>query len=51
VRPTLDQFAGAQVAIKGFTDDGLFDGQTPEFFTKVMDLARAADAASRQATR
>jgi ferritin-like protein len=48
VRPTRDDKAGAVATIKAFTEDQLFKGQTPEFFTKVMQLARAADGAERQ---
>jgi hypothetical protein len=47
VRPTLDEFAGAVATIKSFTADKLFEGQSPAFFTKVMQLATAADAAVR----
>jgi hypothetical protein len=32
-------------ALKALTADGLFIGQTPEFFTVLTDLAKAADAA------
>jgi hypothetical protein len=49
IRPTLDQNGGAVATIKSFTADGLFEGQTPEFFRAVMKLARAADAAARRA--
>jgi hypothetical protein len=48
VRPTLDANAGAQAAVKALTADGLFKGQTPEFFAFVTKLAVAADAAQRQ---
>ncbi len=47
VRPTSDALAGAQAAVKGLTADGLFDGQSPEFFRFVTRLAKAADAAQR----
>jgi len=47
IRPTLIQNAGAVATIKSFTADRLFDGQSPEFFSTVMALAQAADAASR----
>jgi hypothetical protein len=40
--------AGAVATIKSFTADLLFDGQSPEFFQTVMQLARAADAARRE---
>jgi hypothetical protein len=47
IRPTLTENAGAVATIKSFTADLLFDGQSPEFFQKVMALAEAADAARR----
>ena len=50
VRPTLDQNAGAVATIESFTADQLFKGQPPRFFNTVMGLARAADAAERQAS-
>jgi hypothetical protein len=49
VRPTLDESGGAVATIKSFTAGRLFAGQTPKFFRTIMDLARAADAAARQA--
>jgi hypothetical protein len=48
VRPTLDRDAGAMAAIKGFTADRLFEGQSPKFFNTVHQLAREADAAERR---
>src|SRR5216684_5985336 len=47
IRPTLTENAGAVATIKSFTADRLFEGQIPEFFTTVMALAEAADAAQR----
>ncbi len=47
VRPTLDHDAGAAAAIKALTADQLFKGQSPQFFSTVMSLATAADAARR----
>ncbi len=47
IRPTSTQNAGAVATIKSFTADRLFDGQSPEFFSTVMELAEAADAAQR----
>jgi hypothetical protein len=35
-------------AVKAFTDDGLFIGQSQAFFDAVHALAQAADAARRQ---
>ena len=32
-------------AVKALTDDGLFIGQSPEFFRTLKKLARQADAA------
>jgi ferritin-like protein len=49
VRPTLDQNAGAVAAVTGLTADKLFKGQSAQFFSAVMQLATAADAAVRQA--
>jgi len=49
VRPTLDQNAGAVAAVRSLTADNLFKGQSAQFFSTVMQLARAADAAVRQA--
>ncbi|HEY8287608.1 MAG TPA: ferritin-like domain-containing protein [Chloroflexota bacterium] len=37
----------AMGAVKALTDDGLFIGQPPEFFTALRNLAMAADAARR----
>jgi hypothetical protein len=48
VRPTLDQNAGARAAIKSFTDDNLFLGQSAGFFKAVKELAKEADAAQRR---
>jgi len=49
VRPTLDQNAGAVAAVRSLTADNLFKGQSAQFFSTVMQLATAADAAVRQA--
>jgi Ferritin-like domain len=48
VRPTLDRLGGAVATIKSFTADRLFEGQSSKFFRTVNELARAADAATRQ---
>jgi ferritin-like protein len=48
IRPTLDENAGAVAAIKALTADQLFKGQSPQFFSTLMGLATAADAAQRQ---
>ncbi len=48
IRPSNDNFAGAVAAIKSFTADGLFKGQSSEFLALLNQLATAADAASRQ---
>ncbi|HVD88356.1 MAG TPA: hypothetical protein VNB91_05625, partial [Jatrophihabitantaceae bacterium] len=48
VRPTLDQNAGAVAAVNALTADQLFKGQSPQFFSTLMGLATAADAAQRQ---
>ncbi len=47
VRPTLDSIAGAMAAVRGLTADGLFKGQSPQFFAFIERLAREADAAVR----
>jgi hypothetical protein len=44
VRPTQTKGA-AMGALKALTDDGLFIGQSPEFFAVLTGLAKAADAA------
>jgi ferritin-like protein len=48
IRPTLDQNAGAVAAVNALTADQLFKGQSPQFFSTLMGLATAADAAQRQ---
>jgi hypothetical protein len=48
IRPTSTALNGAVAAIKGFTDDGLFTGQSSQFFDTVAGLAAAADAAERR---
>jgi hypothetical protein len=45
VRPTDTQGA-AMGAVKALTEDGLFRGQSPEFFRVLKELATAADAAT-----
>src|SRR4051812_8163668 len=47
IRPTLDRNAGAVAAVKALTADQLFKGQSQKFFSTLMQLARAADAAHR----
>jgi hypothetical protein len=47
IRPTLDQNAGAVASVKALTADQLFKGQSSRFFSTIMQLARAADAARR----
>ncbi|HEY7098445.1 MAG TPA: ferritin-like domain-containing protein [Terriglobales bacterium] len=46
VRPTNTKGA-AMGAVKALTDDGLFIGQSPEFFQLLKHLAQQADAAQR----
>ena len=48
IRPTDDRFAGAVATVESFTADGLFIGQSAEFFQVLSRLATAADAATRQ---
>jgi hypothetical protein len=47
IRPTLTQNGGAVATIKSFTDDLLFLGQSPAFFTIVQQLAVQADSVRR----
>jgi hypothetical protein len=47
IRPTLDENAGAVAAVKALSADQLFKGQSPQFFSTLMGLATAADAAQR----
>ncbi|HEX6565737.1 MAG TPA: hypothetical protein VF020_15710 [Chthoniobacterales bacterium] len=46
VRPT-DTVGAAMAAVQALTADGLFTGQTPEFFQLLADLASDADQARR----
>ncbi len=48
IRPLTDKFVSAAGVVKVLTDDGLFFGQSPEFFRVLNQLAAAADAATRQ---
>jgi hypothetical protein len=50
IRPvsTNPAIFGAVAAVKGFTADGLFIGQSSQFFSTMAALAQAADAATRQ---
>ena len=48
VRPLDDKFGGAVATIASFTADGLFVGQSKEFFRVVNQLAEEADAATRE---
>ena len=47
IRPTATQNV-AKGAVKALTDDGLFRGQTPDFFEFLQDLAEEADEARRE---
>jgi hypothetical protein len=47
IRPTLTQNSGAVAAVKSLTADRLFEGQSPEFFSTLMAMSTAADAAHR----
>lgn len=47
IRPTSTQNGGAVATIKAFTDDLLFLGQSPAFFTLVNRLAVEADSVRR----
>ncbi len=46
IRPT-ETVGAAMGALKALTDDGLFIGQSQEFFAVLADLAKQADAAQR----
>ena len=48
IRPISTKNSGAMAAVKGLTADNLFLGQAPGFFDKIMELAEAADSASRE---
>ena len=48
IRPLDDKFGGAVATIKSFTADGLFVGQSREFFRVVNQLAEEADEAKRE---
>jgi hypothetical protein len=48
IRPSDDRFAGAQAAVTALTNDGLFIGQSPQFFETLGSLAAEADAARRE---
>jgi hypothetical protein len=48
IRPTSPGQIDAVGAINGFISDGLFIGQPPEFSELLLNLAHAADAASRE---
>ena len=47
IRPTSIEQGGAVATIQGFTADGLFIGQSSEFFQMLNDLATAADKAAQ----
>jgi hypothetical protein len=48
IRPLDDKFGGAMATIASFTSDGLFVGQSKQFFKEVNQLAEEADAAKRE---
>jgi hypothetical protein len=47
IRPTSTRLAGAVATVKAFIEDGLFIGQSDEFFDLSMKLATAADSVVR----
>ena len=47
IRPTSTQLGGAVATVKAFFADGMFIGQTDEFFELSMSLAVAADSVVR----
>ena len=49
IRPLTDRFAGAVAAVASLTADGLFTGQSNQFFQTLQVLAAEADAAIRLA--
>jgi hypothetical protein len=51
IRPTSIETGGAVATIKAFTADGLFIGQSKEFFKVVGKLAEEADEATRKCHR
>ena len=48
IRPISTALNGAEAAAKGLTANGLFTGQSNQFFETVARLAAAADAAERE---
>jgi Ferritin-like domain len=48
MRPTNPALSGPTAVVKFLTQDGLFVGQSPGFFTALNKLAAAAEAATRQ---
>ena len=48
MRPTNPALSGPTAVVKFLTQDGLFVGQSPGFFTTLNKLAAAAEAATRQ---
>src|SRR5580700_8233378 len=49
IRPLADKFGGAVATIRSFTADGLFIGQSQQFFKTLQVMAVEADAAARLA--
>jgi hypothetical protein len=48
IRPTSTRAGGAVATVKAFRDDGLFIGQSDEFFQLLNELAQDADGAERE---
>jgi hypothetical protein len=48
IRPSTTKNSGAGAAVRAFTMDGLFRGQSREFLETITELAEAADAAQRE---
>ena len=48
IRPSADEFSGAQAAVAALTNDGLFTGQSAKFFQVLKQLAEEADGATRE---
>src|ERR1700692_4160355 len=47
IRPTSTQLGGAVATVKAFTEDGMFIGQSDDFFVLSLKLAHAADSVRR----
>jgi hypothetical protein len=48
IRPLTDKFGGAMAAVNFLTNEGLFLGQSKDFFRTIQNLASEADSAQRR---